>query len=76
MKDAYDNFVAKAIAYAFDPDRRTGTISSPGFPDRYESNGDAFRFHFEAAPTNNYLTLSFSDWYLSEYSKVTVSHEN
>nr|KAG5709035.1 hypothetical protein BaRGS_004674 [Batillaria attramentaria] len=55
---------------------RPGTFHSPFFPDAYVLNSEIYRFIFQAATQDEFVTISFDDWHLSSLSTIIFDDAN
>ena len=60
---------------------RPQVFTSPFFPEEYVLNSEIYKYVFQGATQDDFVTISFDDWQLSQHSSIRVSpvlgsHEN
>lgn len=55
---------------------RRYTFTSPLFPEEYVLNSETYKYVFQAANQDQYITISFDDWQLSQYSSILFDSAN
>ncbi|KAK7115301.1 hornerin-like isoform X2 [Littorina saxatilis] len=51
-------------------------FSSPFFPDEYALDSDVYKYVFQAATQEEFITISFDDWQLSQHSSIRFDNAN
>ena len=52
---------------------RPQVFASPFFPEEYVLNSEVYKYVFQAVTLDEFITISFDDWQLSQYSSILVS---
>ncbi|XP_076470288.1 uncharacterized protein LOC143300468 [Babylonia areolata] len=55
---------------------RQYTFKSPFFPSEYVLNSETYMYIFQAPTQDDFITISFDDWQLSQYSSITFNSAN